>query len=261
MAIEDVLFLPGFMCDERLFAPQTLALKSAGFCCQTGDYGDSASIERMAREAMRGVSGSVALVGLSMGAIMALEIWRQFPKRVTHMALLNGTARADAAGPSRKSQLRQVVEGGLSTVLRQELAPRYFAAGHNSEHLTALIASMGQRLGPEAFVRQSVALMTRQSQLELLASISCPVLVVAGDDDAICPLPRQEEMAAAIQASEICVLSPCGHISTLEQPDHVNAALLRLLSKPADQSSNVRAAVFNRQPSQKGKGEKQHGYQ
>ena len=140
MAIEDVLFLPGFMCDERLFAPQTLALKSAGFCCQTGDYGDSASTERMAREAMRGVSGSVALVGLSMGAIVALEIWRQFPKRVTHIALLNGTARADAAGPSRKSQLRQVVEGGLSTVLRQELAPRYFAAGHNSEHLTALIA-------------------------------------------------------------------------------------------------------------------------
>ena len=68
-------------------------------------------------------------------------------------------------------------------------------------------------------------------------------------------------MAATIQAAELCVLSPCGHISTLEQPDHVNAALLRLLSKPADQSSNVRAAVFKRQPSRKGKGEKQHGYQ
>lgn len=246
MAIEDVLFLPGFMCDERLFAPQALALKSAGFRCQTGDYGDSASIERMAREAMRGVSGSLALVGLSMGAIVALEIWRQFPKRVTHMALLNGTARADAAGPSRKSQLRQVVEGGLSDVLRQELASRYFAAGHNSEHLTALIASMGQRLGPESFIRQSVALMTRPSQFDLLPSISCPVLVIAGDEDAMCPPLRQQEMAAAIPASELCILSPCGHISTLEQPDQVNAALLRLLSNPADPSTNVRAAAFNR---------------
>jgi pimeloyl-ACP methyl ester carboxylesterase len=245
MAIQDVLFLPGFMCDDRLFGPQALAFKDAGFGCQTGDYGNSASIERMAREAMRGVTGSVALVGLSMGAIVALEIWRQFPERVTHMALLNGTARADAAGPSRKSQLRQVVEGGLSHVLRKELAPRYFAAGHNTEILTELIAAMGQHLGPEAFVRQSVALMTRQSQLELLASISCPVLVVAGDEDPICPLSRQEEMAAAIQAAELCVLSPCGHISTLEQPEHVNAALLRLLSKPATRPTNVRAAVFN----------------
>jgi pimeloyl-ACP methyl ester carboxylesterase len=194
---------------------------------------------------MQNAPERVALVGLSMGAIAALEVWRQFPERVTHMALLNGTARADAAGSSRKSQLRRVVEGGLSNVLRKELAPGYFAAGHGSAHLTELIAAMGQRLGPETFVRQSVALMTRQSQLELLPSISCPVLVVAGDEDAICPLSRQEEMAAAIPASELCVLSPCGHISTLEQPDHVNAALLRLLSNPAAPSTNVRAAAFN----------------
>jgi pimeloyl-ACP methyl ester carboxylesterase len=245
MAIQDVLFLPGFMCDERLFEPQALAFKGAGVGCKTGDYGDSASIERMAREAMRDVAGSVALVGLSMGSIVALEIWRQFPERVTHMALLNGTARADAAGPTRKSQLRQVVEGGLSNVLRAELAPRYFALGRNSQLLTELIVEMGQRLGPETFVRQSVALMTRPSQLELLASISCPVLVLAGEEDVICPLSRQEEMAAAIPTSELCVLSPCGHISTLEQPERVSAALLRLLSKPAGRPTNVCAAVFN----------------
>lgn len=244
MAIQNALFLPGFMCDERLFAPQIKSLTAAGHTCQAGNYGAGASIDRIAREVMQNAPARVALVGLSMGAIIALEVWRQFPERVTHMALLNGTARADAAGPSRKSQLRQVVEGGLSTVLRKELAPRYFAVGHNSELFSELIEAMGQRLGPEAFVRQSVALMTRQSQLELLASISCPVLVIAGDEDAICPLPRQEEMAAAIQTAEICVLSPCGHISTLEQPERVNAALLRLLSKPATQPTNVRAAVF-----------------
>ncbi|MEX1252019.1 MAG: alpha/beta hydrolase [Hyphomonas sp.] len=245
MAIQDVLFLPGFMCDERLFAPQIKSLTAAGHACHVGNYGAGASIDRIAHELMKNAPARVALVGLSMGAIVALEVWRQFPERVTHMALLNGTARADAAGPSRKSQLRQVVEGGLSNVLRKELAPRYLAVGHNSEHLTELIAAMGQRLGPEAFVRQSVALMTRQSQLELLPSISCPVLVVAGDEDAMCPLSRQEEMAAAIKAAELCILSPCGHISTLEQPEHVNAALLRLLSNPAAQPTNVRAAVFN----------------
>ncbi|MBI1394149.1 MAG: alpha/beta fold hydrolase [Alphaproteobacteria bacterium] len=245
MAIQDVLFLPGFMCDERLFTPQALALRAAGLGCRTVDYGDSASIERMAREAMRGVSGRVALVGLSMGAIVALEIWRQFPGQVSHMALLNGTARADTTGPSRKLQLRQVVEGGLADVLRQELAPKYFAAGHNSEHLTELIAAMGQRLGPETFIRQSVALMTRPSQLELLPSISCPVLVIAGDEDRVCPLSRQEEIAAAIPTSELCVLSPCGHISTLEQPAQVNASLLRLLSTSASPSTNVRTAAFN----------------
>jgi len=245
MAIQDVLFLPGFMCDERLFAPQISSLTAAGHACHVGNYGAGASIDRIAREVMQNAPERVALVGLSMGAIAALEVWRQFPERVTHMALLNGTARADAAGSSRKSQLRRVVEGGLSNVLRKELAPGYFAAGHGSAHLTELIAAMGQRLGPETFVRQSVALMTRQSQLELLPSISCPVLVVAGDEDAICPLSRQEEMAAAIPASELCVLSPCGHISTLEQPEHLNVALLRLLSRPAAQPTNVRAAVFN----------------
>jgi pimeloyl-ACP methyl ester carboxylesterase len=245
MAHQDVLFLPGFMCDERLFGPQVLALKGAGFVCHTGAYGESASIERMARHALREAPAKVALVGLSMGAIVALEIWRQFPERVTHMALLNTTARADAAGPARKAQLRQVVEGGLTDVLRKELAPKYFAQGDESGRLSDLIEAMGQRLGRQAFVHQSVALMTRPSLLDLLPSISCPVLVIAGDLDEICPLSRQEEMAAAIPMSELCIISPSGHISTLEQPDKVNAALLRLLSNSLAQPATVCAAAIN----------------
>ncbi|MEX1250189.1 MAG: alpha/beta fold hydrolase [Hyphomonas sp.] len=240
MAIQDVLFLPGFMCDERLFAPQTQSLTAAGYRCRMGDYGSSASIDRMAREAMRNSPGRVALVGLSMGAVVALEIWRQFPERVTHLALLNTTARADASGPARKSQLRRVVAGELSDVLRAELAPKYFACAHRSAAHLGLVEAMGSRLGPEAFVRQIVALMVRTSQMEMLHTVSCPVLVLGGDEDEVCPLSRQEEIAAAIPGAELCVLSPCGHISTLEQPGQVNAALLRLLPQQAARAPVVR---------------------
>jgi pimeloyl-ACP methyl ester carboxylesterase len=247
MAIQDVLFLPGFMCDERLFTPQAPSLTAAGYSCTVGDYGKSASIERMAREAMRNAPGRVALVGLSMGAIVALEIWRQFPERVTHLALLNATSRADASGPARKSQLRRVVAGELSDVLRAELAPRYFAAPNRSAAHLALVEAMGRRLGAEAFVRQTVALMTRTSQFEMLHTISCPALILAGAEDEVCPRARQEEIAASIPSAELCVLSPCGHISTLEQPVEVSAALLRLLSKQAPRGPVVRPLNFTPQ--------------
>jgi pimeloyl-ACP methyl ester carboxylesterase len=71
--------------------------------------------------------------------------------------------------------------------------------------------------------------MSRADSLPLLASISCPALVLCGRQDALTPLARHEDMVAGIKGARLEVVEDCGHLSTLERPAEVNAALRRWL--------------------------------
>jgi pimeloyl-ACP methyl ester carboxylesterase len=62
-----------------------------------------------------------------------------------------------------------------------------------------------------------------------LASIGCPTLVLVGDGDELTPPPFSEEIAAGIPGSRLVVVPDCGHLSTLEQPEAVNDALVNWL--------------------------------
>ena len=225
-----VVFLPGFLCDERLFAPQREALLKEGIASSVGNLTTAASIERLASHVLRAAPDQFALAGLSMGGIVAFEILRQAPERVTHLALLNTTPRADRSGPMRAKQLRRVLDGEFEGVLREELKPQYLAEQNRTPELLDLLLAMGRSLGSEVFRQQTVALMGREGSEDTLASISCPTLVLAGALDSVCPPRLHEEKAAALPDARLEVLPRCGHISTLEQPHAVARHLLNFLS-------------------------------
>ncbi|MEL6413786.1 MAG: alpha/beta fold hydrolase [Pseudomonadota bacterium] len=241
-----MVFLPGFMCDERLFRPQIDALSARGVSCSVGDLTRATSIERIAGQVLAEAPERFALTGLSMGGIVAFEIVKQAPHRVTHLALLNTTARADAAGLARKKQLGRVASGELDLVLREELKPQYLAPENRTAELLSILENMGVNLGEDVFCRQTMALMLRDSYLAFASEILCPTLLVAGAEDRVCPIDRHQEIQTKIPTSELRVLDGCGHISTLEQPERINAALLELLGQPAariTQSGNCRLTV------------------
>lgn len=231
MANETVIFLPGFMCDARLFGPQIRHLSAQGHDCRVADLSNAATIERMASQILRQADKKFALVGLSMGGIVALEIMRQAAGRVTHLALLNTTARHDAAGAVRKAQMKRVVGGALDIVLREELKPQYLAPQNRTRETLDLLDNMGASLGEDAFVKQSMALTIRRDAFDILAGIACPTLLLAGEQDRVCPPDRHEEIACRIPHAELRIFPGCGHISTLERPNEVNAALLDLLGR------------------------------
>ncbi len=86
--------------------------------------------------------------------------------------------------------------------------------------------AMADDVGPDAFVRQQTAIMGRPDSRPMLASIRCPTLVLVGDADELTPPDRSEEMAAAIPGARLVTVPDCGHLSTLERPDIVTAALI-----------------------------------
>lgn len=230
----DVLLLPGMMCDARLWAAQ-LPVLGEEHRVHLGSLGDDLSVEAMAARQLASMPPRFALAGLSMGAIVALAMWRLAPERITRLALLDTNFRADTAERKRlrDAQVGEVKQGHLRRVLRDELKPHYLADCHRDN--TALldeVVDMGMQLGAQVFIRQSIALRDRPDSTDTLATIDCPTLVLCGDEDRLCPVELHREMAGRIGSAELCVIPRCGHLATMEQPDAVTAALLAWLQNP-----------------------------
>ena len=90
-----VLFIPGLLCDGRLWQAQAGHL-AASHDVTIGDTRQDDSIAGMAARILAAAPPRFALGGLSMGGYVAMEIMRQAPGRVTHLILTDTMARLDS---------------------------------------------------------------------------------------------------------------------------------------------------------------------
>ena len=224
------VFVPGLLATPRLYAEQIAAVWPLG-PVTIADHTRDDTIAAIARRILTSAPPRFALVGLSMGGYVSLEIVRQAPERVAKLALLDTSARPDAPeqGESRRALIALARSGRFG-----EIADRLFAslvAPHRQgdEGLRQSVRIMAQEVGSDAFQRQQNAIMSRPDARPNLAAIRCPTLVLVGDADAITPPDRASEIAAGIPGSRLVTVADCGHLSTLEQPDAVSRALTELL--------------------------------
>ena len=226
-----LLLLPGMMCDARLFAPQIAALsatRALSVCPLIG----ADSVKDLAALILADAPPRFALAGLSMGGIIAMEMMRQAPHRITRLALLDTNPKAEAPNIAalRLPQIAQVQAGDLHAVMRDQMKPNYLTDGPNRGAILDLCMEMAQALGPDAFVDQSHALMTRPDQQDTLRGITVPTLILCGQDDALCPLHRHTLMHDLVAGSDLVVIPQAGHLPTLEQPSATTDALRRWLA-------------------------------
>jgi len=87
------------------------------------------------------------------------------------------------------------------------------------------ILDMMVRKTADIFAAQIHALLQRPDATALLPQIRCPALVLCGREDAWSVLAGHEEMAALIPHSRLAVIEHCGHMSTMECPAEVTAAM------------------------------------
>lgn len=234
MARVPIVLLPGMMCDRRLWSAQIAALEAEGHPVLVPDISGAQSIHEIARQVLAQTPERFALAGLSMGGIVAFELWRQASGRITHLALLDTNAREEL--PERRAlrgpQIEAVASGRLREVMIEEMKPRYLAERHRADRLLLdLVLDMALALGPDAFRRQSIALRDRPDSVATLATIDCPTLVLCGREDTLCPIEYHLAMAERIRGADLVVLGDCGHLSPLEAPEAVIFELRRLLRR------------------------------
>jgi pimeloyl-ACP methyl ester carboxylesterase len=225
-----IVLVPGLTCTARLYSPQIEALWLLG-PVTVADHRRDADIETLAARILSSAPPRFALAGLSFGGYIAFEMMRQAPGRIAKLALLDTSARADTPEQtaSRKTWIAMAQTGRYGEIPDLSI-PRYLHRDHqNDAAMTGLVRQMIEETGPDAFVRQLQAIMSRPDSRPLLASIRCPTLVLVGDGDIATPPELHREIAAGIAGARLVIVPHCGHLSTIEQPDAVNAALCEWL--------------------------------
>jgi pimeloyl-ACP methyl ester carboxylesterase len=91
--------------------------------------------------------------------------------------------------------------------------------------LVNAILDMIERKNADLFAAQTHALIHRPDATPLLGKIRCPTLCLCGQEDLWSPPRRHEEMGNLLERSSLTVVPYCGHMSTMERPAAVSAAL------------------------------------
>lgn len=168
-----------------------------------------------------------AIAGHSLGGIVALEIVRRAPHRVAALALLNTSARppSPAQIASWSDQRARLSGGGFVEVAHELASANLPPHRRDDSKLVERVVTMSRELGRSGFERQLAAQASRPDSRASLHLITCPVLVVSGADDDVCPPSLQEELASGIPGSSLLTIPSCGHMSPIEEPDAAAEAL------------------------------------
>lgn len=229
-----LILLPGLLCAAPLWRPQVEALADVADI-RVADLTGADSMRGMAESVLADAPERFALAGLSMGGYVAQEIMRIAPRRVERLALLDTSARADPPERRevRQTQVRMAQAGRFDEVVDTMFLPAMQnPANPFAPALLATVRAMCVSVGAEAFVRQQTAIMSRPDGRADLARIACPVLVLCGRQDQPTPVEAHEEIAAGIPDARLVIIEDCGHLSTIERPEAVNAAMRDWLSAP-----------------------------
>lgn len=223
----NVVLVPGHLCDASLYAPQAEAL--AGHAVSIADTGEDDTIGGMADRLLARAPGQFAIIGLSMGGMVAMEVMARAPKRVLGACLMDTDPT-----PAREREVawrRGLLDEGFETYV-ETFVGRFYA--HDAE--------VAARLGPETRARmlavpepvaraQARALDSRREMAPLVAGFAGPVEIVVGAEDRVCPAKLHAPLAAALPGARLTEIPGCGHIATLERPAEVNDRIAALLAR------------------------------
>ena len=169
-----------------------------------------------------------------MGGMVAMEILRRAPERVTRVAFIATNAQSDTPeiAALREPNIIAAKSGRLDDAMQSEVNSAWLSPGPYRMDVVSLLSEMAQALGPDVYVRQSRAMQWRKDQQNIMRRIKQPVLVMCGDHDGQNTQRRHEFMVELIPYAKLEVIPNAGQVPTLENPDAVTAALRTWMRQP-----------------------------
>ena len=223
-----LILLPGLAGSNAMWRAQLQAL-AAWHPVVSDVHMREADIPAMAAALLARHAGPLVLCGASMGGMVAMEAARQAPGRVAGLALLGTDARPDAPEMVRLREAAIVLfaQGRVREVIEPNVAMAFHpdhAAALKDTYLAFVLEA-----GADPLIAQNRAVIARPDARTHLPRVSCPVLVMCGEDDLLTPPERSREIAALVPQARLVLVPRCGHMLTMERPDVVNAVLAEWL--------------------------------
>ncbi len=180
-----------------------------------------------------GVEGPVVYCGLSMGGYIGWQFWRRHRERLRGLIQCDTRAQADTpeAAAARREMADRVGREGPAPLVEMML-PKLLGettCRQRPELADGLRRTMmGNSAAGIAAAARGMA--ERPDMTAAIGEIGCPTLLVVGAEDVISPPAEMRGMAAAIPGAKLLEIPAAGHMSPLEDPAAVNAAMAKFLS-------------------------------
>lgn len=159
-----------------------------------------------------------ALLGVSSGGCIALQFAVCHPGRVTALVVANAYGRADTALQVKLNSWASAMRSGGGPMRFDVATPWVWGASFLNRNFEALrpFRDKATGLAPHAVLHLIEGAMEHDVLVET-ASLTCPTLLLAGDEDVLTPLSYLYELQRRIAGSRVLMLEQAGHAMFLEQ--------------------------------------------
>lgn len=166
-------------------------------------------------------------VGCSIGGYVLLELWRRAPQRMRGLGFVCSKPQPDAeANLANRAATIAEARAGRLDALFEGFANSLVAAKTRIQHPQLVRELRAQMtLTVEAEVAVQAGLATRPDSVPTVASITVPVLAIAGAEDTAVSAAQMEAFCAAPGGCTYEVLSDAGHLAAYEQPQGIAVRL------------------------------------
>jgi pimeloyl-ACP methyl ester carboxylesterase len=169
---------------------------------------------------------SAALVGHSMGALVALDCAARHPDKVRALALC-GVAVEMPVHP-------EMLESAKANTLKVQELMTFWGIG-NALHMGGMVSpglwlrrealAVLARNKPDVIHADLAACNAYKDAAARAGAVTCPTVLVLGDGDLMTPAAKAKPLAAAIAGAKTVVVKDSGHFMMVERPDETLEAL------------------------------------
>lgn len=225
---QKIYFIPGTMCDERLWTKTWEALAimlPAHYVYEHIHIPALTDVDKITRKISEQLPNNSYLVGFSLGGYLASNIALQCPDKVKKLLLISNMSSSlpEKETKERSRTIQWIEANGYNGIPDKRINHLLHPNNHNNEAIKHVIKNMDKTLGKEVLLHQLKVTTQRENLLPKLFSLKQPLKFLVGDKDNLVNIEKIEYYLEHLSNEkkynkQIEVLSHTGHMLPLEQP-------------------------------------------